>query len=64
MLSTAWNSSTRWRSASVRSSDSTRSAGLLRNPIVVPFRPQNVHCDFAPHQQPRELSNGSLTYGR
>ena len=41
------------------SSASTRSAPLLRKFIVAPFKPQNVQCAFAPHQQPRDVSISS-----
>jgi hypothetical protein len=33
---------------------------LELNDMVDPFKPQNVHCDLTPHQQPREVSNGIL----
>jgi hypothetical protein len=39
----------------------TRSGDLARYFMVAPFSPQNVQWFLAPHQQPRELSNGSLT---
>src|SRR5690554_5192816 len=59
MLSTASRVGQRQRSTSVPSSCRKRCGDLLRNPIEWPFSPQNVQWDFAPHQQPRELSNSS-----
>ena len=37
-----------------------RGRSCCETPCAAPLRPQNVQCDFAPHQQPREVSNSKV----